>query len=110
LIEHKKRLHGGVLSDIEANASDGVSYASPRQHEDQDQHSKSASVERSSPHEDQAQLLHGVTSNATSNDPEKLKTQLRMLRMKRNELQEALVELDTDIMETERSLLDAICA
>jgi len=109
-MEHKKRLHGGVLSDIKANASDGVSYASPRQHEDQNQHSKSASVERSSSHDNQAQVLRGVTSNATSSDPEKLKTQLRMLRVKKSELEEALVELDTDIMETERSLLDAICA
>jgi hypothetical protein len=109
LIEHEKRVHGGVRSDIVAHASDGVSYASSPQHKEQDQHSESGSVEKSFRNDNQAQLLSRVTSNAASNDPEKLKTQLRTLRAKRGELEGALVELDKDIMETERSLLDAIC-
>jgi hypothetical protein len=45
-----------------------------------------------------------------SDGSEKLKMQLKMLRAKRGELEGALVELDKDIMETERSLLDVICA
>jgi hypothetical protein len=103
-------VHGGAVSDVMAHASDSISYASSPQHDDQDQHSKSGSDERSFPRDNQAQLPSEVTSDAMSNDPEKLKTQLRMLRVKKGELEEALVELDTDIMETERSLLDAICA
>ena len=103
-------MHGEILSDVVAHASDGVSYASSLQHEDQDQNGESGGVERSFPDDNQAQLLRGLASNATSNDPEKLKTHLKMLRMKRGELEGALVELEADIVEAERSLLDAICA
>jgi hypothetical protein len=103
-------VHGVVRSDVVVHASDGVSYASIPQHEDQDQHSENTTVEMSSPYDNQAQSVNGLTSNATSDGPEKLKMQLKMLRAKRGELEGALVELDKDIMETERSLLDAICA
>jgi hypothetical protein len=103
-------VHGVLRSDVVAHSPDGVSYASNPQYEDQDQHSENTTVERSSPYDNQARSVNGLASNAMSDDPEKLKMQLKMLRAKRGELEGALVELDKDIMETERSLLDVICA
>jgi hypothetical protein len=92
------------------HASDHASCDSSLQHEVLLQNSENGSVERNFSEDNQAELLRGGTLNAASNDQEKLKKHLKMLRAERGELERTLAELDIDIMDTERSLLDAICA
>lgn len=83
LIEHEKRVHGGVCSDQVASALDGVSSASSLQFEDLRQQSENGDVGRNFPEENQAQLLSRDTSDAMLDDPEKLKKRLKMLREER---------------------------
>lgn len=77
-------MHGGIRSKIGPNASGGLSYASSFQNEEQNQRSVNVSVEErlSFPEQYQAQLLKGETANAMSDDQEKLKMHLEMLRRK----------------------------
>jgi hypothetical protein len=110
LFEHEKRVHGGIHSEVLVHTSDRVSRDSSLQHEDLHQSSEIGSVERNFSEDNQAESLREGTLNALSDDPEKLKRHLKMLRAERGELERALADLDKDIMGTERSLLDAICA
>jgi hypothetical protein len=103
-------VHGGIRSEVVVHASDRVSRDSSLEHEGLLQNNENGSVERNFSEDNQAELLTGGTLNATSNDPEKLKKHLKMLRAERAELERALVDLNKDIMDTERSLLDVICA
>lgn len=103
-------MHSGIRSEVVVHASDCASRASSLQHEDPLQNSENGSVKRNFSEDYHTQLLSGETLNAVSYDPEKLKKRLKMLRAEKGELEKALVELDKDIKETERSFLDASCA